>query len=159
MTEQPVDNLRTARKASRASRRALGADAVEETAVVKTIRRKAPAADAVVVETAKVNPRKPTPENPQYTRSGYAAKDGQQLYEATGSSGQIAVRSSVGVMVCGIDVADVAAASDVARGGQVWALFSTEKAAEKKAAQLREQGLTVNIVAARPYAGQPGDPA
>lgn len=166
MTVEQPDNLRNARKESRASRRALGADAVEEKAEVKVIRRrKAPVGDPTGVipipaeKPVKVNPRMPTPQNPQYTRIGYATKEGQQLYEATGSSGQIAVRSSANTMTCGIDVADIAAGSDVAKTGQVWTMFPSTEAAERKAAKLREQGFTVTVVPARPYGGQPGDPA
>lgn len=93
-----------------------------------------------------------------YTRKGYACPPGKQLYEATGGSGQISVRSSSEPLVVGIDVADVAGQNEKQRRGQVWAMFTTEEKANKEAAKLREQGLTVNVVPVRPYAGQEGDP-
>ena len=145
-TPQEPQNLRNTRRQARATRREMGA---ETEATVKPIEK---------VYTP-VSRNTPTPENPSYTREGYLAKEGQQLWEATGSSGQIAVRSSAQEMVCAIDVADVAATREVARLGQVWEMFPSQERAEKRAEKLRAVGLTVNIVPVRPYAGQPNDPA
>jgi len=154
--EPVVDNLRNARREARAARRALGADAVEETGMATAMPRKKvralPVAEAretvVVEETIRQG----------YTRKGYKAKDGQSLYEATGSSGQICVRGSANEMTVGIDVIDLAGSNAVAKAGQVWKLFATTAQAEQAAVKLREQGYAVKIVPARPYAGQPNDP-
>lgn len=146
-TPQEPQNLRNTRRQARATRREMGA---ETEATVKPIEEKPYTA---------VSRNGPTPEKPSYTRDGYKAKEGQQLWEATGSSGQIAVRSSAQEMVCGIDVADVAATRELARLGQVWEMFPSQERAEKRAERLRAMGLTVNIVPVRPYAGQPNDPA
>jgi L-aminopeptidase/D-esterase-like protein len=92
-----------------------------------------------------------------YAKKGYRTTPDKTLYEATGGSGQISVRASKEPLVAAIDVADVAGKNDKARQGQVWKMFTGKVKAEKEATKLREQGLTVNVVAVRPYAGQPGD--
>ncbi len=146
------ENLRAARRQSRAARRAMGVE-IEE-ATVEVLPESKPNTTGVTG----MNSRKPSPENPNYTRNGYKAKEGQLLWEATGSSGQIAVRSSAVELTFAIDVADIAATRELAQQGQIWEIFPSEEAAERRAAKLRESGLTVKVVPARPYAGQPNDP-
>lgn len=138
-----------------AARRALGADAIE-------VNRKEIKMNTQPVTTPGVLPGEVrlarTPAATGYTRKGYACPEGKQLYEATGGSGQISVRSSGEPLVAGINVADVAGSTEKQRQGQVWNMFTTVEKANKEAAKLREQGLTVTVVPVRPYAGQDGDP-
>lgn len=134
-------SLRDSRREISAARRALGAPADEITPLDRT------------------RPRPPVEPQPtrKYTRRGYRAADGCELYEATGGCGQIAVRSYKEPVTHALDVADIAGRTNNQKQGQIWSMFPNLDAALSAAQKLREEGLTVTVVEARPYAGQPGD--
>lgn len=103
---------------------------------------------AVVIET---EPRRPAPLS--YTRRSYTAPPGKQLYEATGGCGITSVRASAIEMQCATSVADPAAPTERLRQGVIRSFFPSKRDAEIQATLLRDQGLVVTIVPARPYRG------
>ena len=142
-----MTNLRDTRKEDSAARRALGASTIE-------------ANGNVVIETySRVRPMETPPPRggPVYTRRGYKAPLGKALYEATGGCGVISVRASATPMRYATDVADPAGPTERQRQGRIRSFFTDEPLALAQADELRAEGLVVNIVPARPYAGQPGD--
>lgn len=142
---------------------------------VSPIKKAVPADKGVVVEKVvaekatpvkKAAPKKATPkevvlrdpEHPYYTRRGFAPVKDHKLYEATGGSGQIAVRSKKEPVTVGLSVSDSTHPREADRLGCVFDMYPTEEAAEKQAVKFRAQGLGAVVVPAQPYRGQPGDP-
>lgn len=143
-----MSNLRETKREISALKRALGVEDVEANNMTQPMKSSRPPTLA---------PPESKPTKAGYAKKSYRTTPDKQLYEATGGSGQISVRASVEPLVAGIDVADPAGSSERKRLGQVWNMFTTTGQAEKEAVKLRAQGLTVNVVTVRPYAGQPGD--
>lgn len=134
-----------------AARRALGVTE-EEARNAVVIERLSPQAPPQAPRNGKVFVR------PVYSRTGYKTPpDGKQLYEATGGCGVISVRAADTVMRFATDVADPAGPTERQQKGRIRSFFALLKDANLQAEQLRAEGLVVTVVAARPYAGQPGD--
>ena len=132
-----------------AARRALGASSIEANGlvVIETVSRPPRLSDDVPVATEL---------GAQYTRRGYKTPRGKKLYEATSSGGKISVRASVQEMHYATNVIDLAGNAR-ARQGQIRSFFATLEEAQQQAVVLRTEGFMVDVVFARPYAGQPGD--
>ncbi len=101
-------------------------------------------------------------DHPWYTRKSYTPVPGQKLYEATGASGQIAVRSCGQVMTHAVSWAHTGQPGERAkaiREGVIANFYPDELAAKKAAAKWREDnpGDKIVVVEAREYRGQPGD--
>ncbi|MEI7780342.1 MAG: hypothetical protein WCJ18_00280 [Planctomycetota bacterium] len=128
-----------------AARRALGAKSVEANrgVIIETVSR--PSLNDVPVDLGA-----------QYTRRGYKTPAGKKLYEATSSGGKISVRASATEMRYATNVIDLAGNAK-AREGQIRSFFATIEEAQQQADALRTEGFMVDVVFARPYAGQPGD--
>jgi len=92
-----------------------------------------------------------------YTRRSYTAPPGKQLYEATGGCGITSVRASVVEMQWATSVADPNASTTRLRQGVIRSFFPSHQDAQVQAALLRDQGLVVTIVPARPYRGRDDD--
>jgi hypothetical protein len=93
-------------------------------------------------------------ENPWYGKSSYAAKDGEQLYEAQGASGQISVQSFDTVMTHAVSLANPSARNDVEKNGKIHAFHRSLEDAQKSAERLTKDGQTAVAVPAIPYRGQ-----
>jgi hypothetical protein len=100
--------------------------------------------------------------HPWYTRKSYTAVPGQKLYEATGASGQIAVRSCAKAMTHAVSWAHTEQPGERAkaiREGVIANFYPDELSAKKAAAKWSEDnpGDKIVVVPAREYKGQPGD--
>jgi hypothetical protein len=120
--------------------------------------KKAPAkkaADGPI--TTKVRDR----QHPWYVKSYYTPVKGQKLYEATGESGQIAVRSSSAVMTHAVSWAQPGYPNNPAvQQGTIYSMHPNPESAEKTAATLlkgRPDDRTV-IVEVREYTGPTSPP-
>jgi hypothetical protein len=155
--------LRASRKARKA-KKALPSNVACINQNQKKPAKKAPAKKAAAKKTTAE--RKPAAvkdkDNPWYTRSGYTPVPGQKLYEATGESGQIAVRSCATPMTHAVSWAHVDQPGERAkavREGVIVHMYADELAAKKAAAKWQDDnpGDRLVVVEAREYQGQPGD--
>ena len=121
-------NLRDTKRERRRGRHSAGAKDVEAAGNVTPIRTTPPVNGEKAAKKAKAVARsKATPQDPQYTRTKYTAREGQKLYEATGGSGQIVVRSFKDPVTHAVDVSDLQATSEFAKLGQIWGLFPARR--------------------------------
>jgi hypothetical protein len=168
-----VQGLRATKKAAAAAKKTAannvreigsGKKAAPKPGPAKKAAAKAPAKKAEPRAKAEPKPKVlRDPEHPWYTHPGYVVKkDGQQLYEATGMSGQISVRASDKPLTYAISWGDPDRPGERAqhiRIGVISDFFESEEAAIKVAKKRREDYPThkIEVVKVRPYRGQPGD--
>lgn len=155
-------NLRQTRKEARAKNNVTSmagrtAKKAPAKAPAKKVAKKAPAAKKEPA--AKVLR---DPEHPWYARPSYAPLAGHKLYEATGDSGQISVRSSEKPLTHAISWGDPDRAGERAfalRAGVIHDFFTDEESAQKvaKARQERNPHHKITVVPCREYKGQSGD--
>jgi hypothetical protein len=157
--------LRAARKAKKAAKKLPSNVSHINSGGKSKPTKKAPAKKATAKKAAPKPAAEKVPkdkDHPWYTRSGYAPVPGQTLYEATGESGQIAVRSYVKPVTHAVSWAHVDQPGERAkavREGVIVTFYPDELSAKKAAAKWQEDnpGDRLVVVEARKYRGQPGD--
>jgi hypothetical protein len=128
-TAPEVTNLRDARKAQAASRKAHPAGKA-------TPAKKAPAKAPAKRVSAKATTKAPAP--------------AKQMFTAVGRSSQAVFRQFSFDAKFTVDVSDPKAVKPLPKAGQIWAFFATKEKAEAAATRLRGKGYNVLVVAAKP---------
>jgi hypothetical protein len=162
----PTQGLRATRKAAAAAKRA----AKKRPSNVSDIHGPKKKAAAKKAPAKKAEPKAATPkpavtkdkDHPWYTRKSYTPVPGQTLYEATGASGQIAVRSCAQHVTHAVSWAHTGWPGERAtaiREGVIVTFYPDELSAKKAAAKWQEENPNdkLVVVEARKYRGQPGD--
>ena len=135
------------------------AKSAAKTPAKKAAAKKAPAKKAPAKTVAAV-PKAPAPrdaDHPWYSRTSYTARPGQKLYEATGESGQIAVRSFPKVVTHAVSVAYVnypGERAEYIRKGVIYSFYPDEESARKIADKLNKDPDHAVVVPVREYRGQ-----
>jgi hypothetical protein len=161
-----TQGLRATRKAVAAQKKAAKKETEQSNVRAINSGKSAPAKKAPTKKAAAKKAEPPVKvvqnkDNPWYSRKSYTPVPGQKLYEATGESGQIAVRSCATEMTHAISWAQERPGerSQAIRNGTIFNFYPSEDAAKKAADNLRAKndGDRIVVVSARPYKGQPGD--
>lgn len=135
------------------------AKSAAKTPAKKAAAKKAPAKKAPATTVAAV-PKAPAlrdADHPWYSRTSYTARPGQKLYEATGESGQIAVRSFPKVVTHAVSVAYVnypGERAEYIRKGVIYSFYPDEESARKIADKLNKDPDHAVVVPVREYRGQ-----
>lgn len=164
-TAPHASGLRAARKERQAAKKSVPVepgDNVREIGTANGAKKAAKKAPAKKAAAKKASPKPPTVkdrDNPWYTRASYTPVSGQQLYEATGESGQIAVRSCATKMTHAISWAHVDQPGERAkavREGVIVDMYPSEEAAKKALERYSKDAGNdrLVIVPARPYKGK-----
>jgi hypothetical protein len=161
--EEPQKHVgaREARKQTAAARKKAEKSNVTPINRPKPAAKKAPAKKATAPKAEKET--KPEQvrdaEHPWYSKSGFKAQEGTKLYEATGESGQISVRSFSTPMTHAVSWAEVnRPGSEVLRKGRIHTFHPNEESAQRMADKLNIEPDRAVVVPVIEYRGQPGDP-
>lgn len=95
-------------------------------------------------------------EHPWYTKKSYTAKEGHKLYEATGTSGQIAVRSFKEPVYFAVNLIQPnmpGERGEPIRKGTIFHMYATREAAEKVAEKMSQPPTEATVVEVREYQG------